>query len=216
MALEEMSAFFTSRAEIYDEHMLKEVKGCKEGYEIMAENIPVSTQSLLDLGCGTGLELNEIFKKKPDMEVTGIDMTPAMLSKLKAKYSGKNITLICKNYVDCDFGADTYDAAVSFETMHHLSHEDKILVYKKVLKALKCGGIYIECDYMAHSREEENFYYKENSRLRKEQNIPDGAVCHYDTPCTVENQVIMLEKAGFSKVKKVWNKGNTVMLTAEK
>ena len=31
-ALEKMSDFFTARVAGYDEHMLTEVKGCKEGY----------------------------------------------------------------------------------------------------------------------------------------------------------------------------------------
>lgn len=38
--LEEMSAFFNKRVNSYDEHMLVEVGGCKEGYLKMAELIP--------------------------------------------------------------------------------------------------------------------------------------------------------------------------------
>ena len=32
MELEEMTAFFTSRLDLYDEHMLREVPGCGAGY----------------------------------------------------------------------------------------------------------------------------------------------------------------------------------------
>ena len=55
--LESMSDFFTARVEGYDEHMLRDVEGCKEGYQRMAQLVPEDTKNLLDLGCGTGLEI---------------------------------------------------------------------------------------------------------------------------------------------------------------
>ena len=36
-------------------------------------------QAILDLGCGTGLELDALFARFPDLRVTGIDMTEEML-----------------------------------------------------------------------------------------------------------------------------------------
>ena len=38
--LETMSDFFTARVEGYDEHMIANVEGCKEGYPKMASLIP--------------------------------------------------------------------------------------------------------------------------------------------------------------------------------
>ena len=40
MELEEMTAFFTSRLDLYDEHMLREVPGCRVGYARMAALLP--------------------------------------------------------------------------------------------------------------------------------------------------------------------------------
>lgn len=84
-----MDDFFAARADGYDDHMLNEVGGCREAYEKMAELIPDGTENLLDLGCGTGLELAGIFKSFPNVSVTGIDLSKAMLEKLSAKYSDK-------------------------------------------------------------------------------------------------------------------------------
>ena len=81
-----MSDFFTARVDGYDEHMLNDVEGCKEGYIKMAELISDSTEMILDLGCGTGLELDEIFKWLPNVSVVGIDLTQAMLDKLRQKH----------------------------------------------------------------------------------------------------------------------------------
>lgn len=216
MRVEEMSEFFTTRAEIYDEHMLNEVEGCRQGYVKMAELVPGNTMKLLDLGCGTGLELDEIFKKHPDIEVTGVDITEAMLEKLKKKHPDKNLTLVNADYLEYEFGESIYNAAVSFQTMHHFSHADKIKLYKKISRAIKQGGRYIEADYMAENQEQEDFYYSEYERIRKEQNIRKGQFVHYDTPCTVDNQIKMLETAGFADVRKVFKVGNTAIIVAEK
>ncbi|ENK1243828.1 class I SAM-dependent methyltransferase [Clostridium botulinum] len=216
MSIEQMSDFFTDRVDMYDEHMIKNVEGCKEGYIKMAELLPKEVNELLDLGCGTGLELDEIFKTKPFINVTGIDLTQAMLDKLKQKYPSKNLSLINANYFDYDFGISKYDAAVSFQTMHHFSHEDKLKLYIKIFNALKTNGQYIECDYMVKSQQEEDFYYSENKRIRKEQNIVDGEFYHYDTPCTIDNQIKLLSKAGFKVVKMNWNMKNTTIIVAKK
>ena len=190
--LELMDEFFAARVDGYDEHMIANVGGCKEGYIQMAQLVPEGSTRILDLGCGTGLELDEIFKYMPDASVVGIDMTQAMLDRLREKHGERDITLICGDYFTTDFGADKFDCAISFQTMHHFSHEKKTELYAKIRDSLADGGVYIECDYMVTEQAEEDFYFAENERLRRENNIPDGVFCHYDTPCTVDNQIMLL------------------------
>lgn len=214
--LEKMSDFFTARIDGYDEHMLNNVEGCTEGYIRMAELIPEDTESILDLGCGTGLQLGEIFKKLPDVSVVGVDLSQAMLDKLKQKYSDKNIKLICGNYFEVNLGESKFDVAVSFQTMHHYSHAEKIGLYTKINKALRAKGVYIECDYMVDEQSVEDELFAEYARLRYEMNIPDGELYHFDTPCTINNQIEMLKKAGFLSVDMVWRKGNTTIIVAKK
>ncbi len=214
--LEDMGNFFARRLSGYENQMLVNVEGCKDGYKVLAENIPDNTENLLDLGCGTGLELDEIFKLKPNISVTGIDLSAEMLGELKRKHGDKDLDLRCENYFESDLGFENFDCAVSFQTMHHFSHDDKFSLYKKIHLALKNGGIYIEGDYMARSQFEEEFYFAENKRLRGKQNIPDGEFYHYDTPCTVENQKKLLLDAGFSNVENIFHQGNTVILIAYK
>ena len=151
-----MDDFFTARVEGYDAHMLESVEGCREGYLLMARLLPDDTKTLLDLGCGTGLELDAIFERLPDLCVTGVDMTRAMLDKLREKHPDKALTLICGSYLDRDFGAGAFDAAVSFETLHHLSGEQKLSLYRAVYASLRAGGAYIEADYMVLTQREED------------------------------------------------------------
>ena len=72
--LEEMSNFFTERVSTYEEHMAR----WNEAYRSMAERSQTICGSLLDLGCGTGLELNAILKRFPGLHVTGIDLCEPM------------------------------------------------------------------------------------------------------------------------------------------
>jgi tRNA (cmo5U34)-methyltransferase len=216
MTAETMSDFFTSRVNSYDEHMLNEVEGCREGYRKMAELLPEQTESLLDLGCGTGLELDEIFRLFPAAKVTGIDLTRAMLDQLRQKHPDKKLVLIEGNYLQCDFGSGRFDDAVSFETMHHFSRAEKVKLYEKICRALKPGGIYLECDYMVTDPAEEELLLREAERIRAEQQLESGKIYHIDIPYTVGHQIQMLEEAGFQKAEALWRTGNTTIVRAEK
>lgn len=213
--LEEMSEFFAARLSEYDEHMLSCVEGCREGYIKMAELVPKNAKTLLDLGCGTGLELYEIFKRIPDMEVTGVDLTAAMLQRLREKYPDKKLNLICGDYFTVPFGRD-FDCAISFQTMHHFKKDKKTELYKKIYSALADKGVYIECDYMVLTQQEEDLWFAENDRIRKEQGIGEDEFYHYDTPCTIDNQIALFKGAGFKDVKMTFRQENTTMLIARK
>ena len=75
-----------------------------------------------------------------------------------------------------------------------------MLIYSPCFKSfLKQDGFYIESDYNAPDQEFEDFHFAESKRICAEMGIKEGYY-HYDTPCTVENQIGMLKKAGFSTV----------------
>ena len=222
--LEEMSAFFNTRADSYDTVHVGHIAGGMESKQIIASFLPDHTQTIIDFGIGTGLELEEIFKRFPDAEVTGLDIAEHMLRLLHEKYPDKNIHLHQKSYLDFDFGRACYDAAVSVMTLHHYDHKTKIELYRRILNCLKPRGVYIECDYMLTELEYEfkdlqaleNHYFSEYERLKKEQGITDNREYHYDTPCTVPNQINMLLNAGFVSACEVWRRENNVIIIAQK
>ena len=213
--LEKMDDFFTARVVGYDEHMLREVEGCENGYKKMAAELAARVKDgarLLDLGCGTGLELDEIWKLLPGVRVTGIDMTAAMLDVLRAKHPDKQMELICADYQTAEFGGP-YDAAVSFQTMHHFLPDAKFAVYEKIYDALAPDAVYIECDYMCDTPEQEAYFQAELAKMKAEQG---EGFYHYDIPCTVVHQLELLFKAGFNNLLRVFREGNTVMIVAIK
>ena len=215
--LEKMDDFFTARVDGYDEHMKSNIEGASKFYNFTASLLPMEKDKrILDLGCGTGLELEELFQMNPYAKVTGIDLTKAMLETLKAKFPDKDITTVCGSYFEVPFGEEVFDAAVSVESLHHFTKEQKLPLYKKLNKALKPGGYFILTDYFAESEEEEVFYGQELLRIRKEQELPDGVFYHYDTPLTVEHEKEALMEAGFARVEVLNNWESTSTLRAIK
>lgn len=211
--LEKMDDFFTARLDGYDEHMKNEIEGASLFYKYTASLLPKEENAnVLDLGCGTGLELEEYFSVNPQAKVTGIDMTESMLNSLKMKFPDKDITTICGSYFDVLFGKELFDAAVSVESLHHFTKEEKIPLYTKLMKALKPGGFFILTDYFADLDEQETFYRQELIRIRREQNLPDDVFYHYDTPLTVEHEKDALLTAGFTRVDELnrWESTHTL------
>ena len=222
LVLEEMSDFFNNRAKVYDEKHIENIDGGIESKRIIASFFPLHTKTMIDLGIGTGLELEAIFNRFPDIEVTGLDIAEDMLNLLIKKYPERKINLHCESYLDFDFGNCLYDVALSVMTLHHYNHQTKIDLYKKIYNCLNSNGVYIECDYMLseckykNPQKQEDLFFLEFERFKKEQNIADNKEYHFDTPCTVSNQKKMLLEAGFARVKEVWQQGNTIILIADK
>ncbi len=215
MILEKMGEFFDRRLDTYDEHQLQCIESAREFLRFTAEHLPTFPHChVLDLGCGTGLELEEYFRLNPSASITGIDLAPGMLGKLREKYGDKDIRLICDSYFHVPFGCERYDAAVSVESLHHFTAEEKIPLYAKLRKALKPGGYLILTDYFSLSEQEERSHREELQKLKREQGITDCQPYHYDTPLTVKHETECLQKAGFSSVTLLKSWGATHTLKA--
>lgn len=215
--LEKMSEFFENRLDSYDNHMLTEIEKADEFYPFTASLLPKDENAkILDLGCGTGLELEFYFPLNPAAKITGIDLSKGMLNAMREKFPDKNISLICGSYFDVPFGENAFDAAVSVESLHHFTAEEKRPLYEKLYRALKKGGYFILTDYLCKTDEEEKLYREAYLNLQKEQGISDNEFYHYDTPLTFEHEIEVLKKAGFSSVKVLGNWENTYTIKAVK
>jgi trans-aconitate methyltransferase len=70
--------------------------------------------SLLEIGCGTGLILDTLAKRRPDLAMTGIDLTTAMLDIAAQRlHQHKAITLTQANVTTFDL-KQKYDLAFSY------------------------------------------------------------------------------------------------------
>ena len=58
--LEKMRDFFEARLAGYDAHMMTNIESATEFYPYTAQMLPaIENGSILDLGCGTGLDLED-------------------------------------------------------------------------------------------------------------------------------------------------------------
>ena len=214
--LEKMGAFFESRLDGYDAHMMTNIESAEEFYPFTARCLPRDPGAkILDLGCGTGLELGEYFVQNPTAKVTGIDLAAGMLRELQKKFPEREMKLICGSYFDVSFG-EGYDGAVSVESLHHFTKEEKIPLYRKLHDALKPGAAFILTDYFSLSDAEEQYHRAELLRLKAEQGIIDNEFYHYDTPLTVQHETEALLQAGFKTVQVLGNWGQTFTICARK
>lgn len=213
--LEPMASFFDSRLEGYEEHQLTCIESAQAFYPFTAELLPAFPRArVLDLGCGTGLELSYYFDRNPAASVTGIDLAPGMLAALRRKFPDKDITLLQGSYFDMPFPEDPFDAALSVESLHHFTQAEKEPLYRRVFQALKPGCAFILTDYFAATDAEERHHRETLMLMKAEQHLPDGEFYHYDTPLTVAHETQALQGAGFTTVEELGHWGATHTLRA--
>ena len=214
--LEKMGDFFNRRIDGYEEHQKKYVDGGEELYAVTAAFLPSAPGAeILDLGCGTGLELDVYFQKNPTAAVTGIDLADRLTDELLRKHADKNVQVILASYFDEDFGIACYDAAVSVMSLHHFTAAQKIPLYRKLKDALRPGAVFVLTDYLAPDDDFEASRFAELERRKAEDGITDDAFYHFDTPLTVAHETEALRAGGFTQIEIRANWGNTYVLTAK-
>lgn len=216
---EEMAAFFDRRANSYDDHMRRSVVDFDAFYRQVAEQIERTEEpvTVLDLGCGTGLELAFIFERAPNARVTAVDLSPEMLSQLVEKYDDRReqITVHRSSYLELDLEPASWDHVVSVMTLHHLTRLEKVRLYLALHRGLKPGGSYIEGDYVV-SKEEEDERLEGYRRLRlTHPGVAQGSY-HIDIPFSVETQLMLFFATGFSESEVAWQGGEAAVFVGRK
>lgn len=215
--MEDLHDFFDRAADVWDE---KFGPSSATTYVEMAGQITPTEEQIriLDLGCGTGLELDQVFLRAPNAKITGIDLAAGMLNRLREKFRTRahQISLIEGNYLDVPFGQSEYDYAISSLTTHHLPPENKVVVYRKIYSALKLHGVYVEGDQSIPKEREGGGL----GRFRREvARLPDAnrARWNFDITLSPETNMNLLKEAGFQGVDLIWvNPGKCAVISAEK
>jgi len=213
--IEKMAAFFDKRAEGYEEHMrsLLDMDGF---YGAVAGAFSESEERLniLDLGCGTGLEMGYLFQQMPNARITGIDLAGEMLNQLRHTYRERmdQITLIQESYVTHPLGEARYDYAVSVQSLHHFLPGEKTAIYRKIHEALREGGVYVEGDFVVDEEDAEEYMQVYRDHMAE----GNGALYHLDIPFTLDTQIRLLTEAGFSKVEVLYHEDAAAVYKATK
>lgn len=132
-----------------------------------------SNPKILDLGAGTGILTELLYKQHPNSDITLVDLSTEMLNIAKNKFNDKNFKYIEADYLTHDFDKD-YDIIVSSLSIHHLTDEEKKVLYKRIYNFLRTGGVFINADQVCGATEyTEEIYKKEDASHLNRQNIPE-------------------------------------------
>jgi tRNA (cmo5U34)-methyltransferase len=211
-AASKIGVFFDNRAESYDAVHLTHIGGI-DSKKQAAQYIPQKTEKLLDLGAGTGLELEFIFDRLPDIQIDCVDLSEKMLERLEAKYTGKRVNIFKRDYLQFDYKEDYYDCVLSVMSFHHLQKVEKKKLYKLIFGTLKDGGVFLLGDYIAKDKQEEERCLKEYRKAAKENKDEEF---HFDTPTCLDTDRELLQAAGFTDISIPWRVKSNALILAYK
>jgi ubiquinone/menaquinone biosynthesis C-methylase UbiE len=94
-----------------------------------------ATSRVLELGCGTGNYVTAL-RSAAGCECVGIDASPQMLAKLKARSS--EVQAVDGRAERLPFGESSFDLVFSVDVIHHI--EDRNAAFREAARVLKEGG----------------------------------------------------------------------------
>lgn len=110
---------------------------------------------LLDVGCGAGNYTLKLLEVLPDLEVTLIDLSRAMLDRARDRLASRvpgPVNLLQGDIRDLDIGLERFDLIVAAMVLHHLRTDAEWkAVFQKLSRALKPGGSLWISDFVDHS-----------------------------------------------------------------
>jgi len=144
---EEIRAYWSKRAETFDQspgHRIRTSKEKSAWVEVMVEGLgPGEGRKVLELAFGTG-EVTGVLLEA-GYEVTGLDLSEAMLFRAKAKHAGKsNARLFLGDAEETREPDSHYDAVASRHLVWTLTDPDR--AFMEWRRVLKPGGRVIVID----------------------------------------------------------------------
>ncbi|MGK7918696.1 MAG: class I SAM-dependent methyltransferase [Trichodesmium sp.] len=112
----------------------------------LLEYVNLSTSAnVLDLGCGTGKLLHRLVLNFPDIQGTGLDLSPEMISQANSRNRHqKCLTFLLGNSEEMPFPEEQFDAVFNTISFLHYPHPQQ--VFNEVSRVLKPGGYFYLVD----------------------------------------------------------------------
>jgi len=109
-------------------------------YEFAAKHIGAHMK-VLDIACGIGYGNYLMAKAVPSAHILGVDISQDALDFAMSHYKCENNDFLQGDCLTVELPGQTYDLAVSFETIEHVDG-DKVF-FGRIFNALKPGGCFI-------------------------------------------------------------------------
>lgn len=99
---------------------------------------PPSGSSVLDVGCGTGILLEQLARLDRDLRLFGIDISSAMLEVARAKVTGGLLALQQGSASALPYSSLSFDLVTCTTSFHH--YPDFLLALSEMRRVLKPEG----------------------------------------------------------------------------
>jgi ubiquinone/menaquinone biosynthesis C-methylase UbiE len=103
-----------------------------------------SFNTLLDLDCGAGRMLEQIFDSFPDIQARGFDYSLERLAGARERLTGRDVDFDFGNAKQLPYEDNFFDIVVSTSTFHHYPYPTDVL--EEIHRVLKPKGTLILCD----------------------------------------------------------------------
>jgi len=182
-----------------------------------------TAKALLDIGAGTGLFSYFVYEVNPKLKYTLLDISPEMLAVAKERFVG----LSNFNYLEMDYREKPlpgkYDIIISSLSIHHLTDEEKTVIYEHIYKALNPGGLFINADQIKGRTTAMDKFYKEQwHRSVIESGLSQTAIQRafkrtaLDKLAPLSWQLNELQRIGFNEVDCIYRYHNFVVMTGKR
>lgn len=137
-------------AHTYDAHVLQEEIPYREGYQQLLDWVAAQVNErgcrrVLDLGTGTG----NLALRLQAHHITGVDNSARMLAIARDKLQDRPADLVQADLLEYfDNPAGPFDAIISTYALHHLTPDEKTLLFRACHHCLTADGIMVFGDLM--------------------------------------------------------------------
>ena len=129
----------TSYFDIFLRSLMQEVKIKNQFIEFAQVK---REEKILDFGCGTGNLLFMLAARYPNNELIGVDIDENILKIAHEKLLNKNMIIHLDNYngTKLPYEDNHFDKVLSSLVIHHISTENKLLIFEELRRVIKPGG----------------------------------------------------------------------------
>ena len=202
-----VKSVFDATAGTYDGARRRLIPCFERFYGAALEMLPVEAGRVLELGAGTGLFSVMLRGWMPGAELRLVDVSEAMLGQARERFAGDaRVGVKVGDYSKMDLGTG-WDVVASALSIHHLEHEAKRELFRRVFAALRPGGVFVNADQVAGPTEDlEREYVARWLRAVRECGASEREVeesmyrQQEDRRASVEAQMGWMREAGFMGV----------------
>ncbi|MBJ6724375.1 class I SAM-dependent methyltransferase [Geomesophilobacter sediminis] len=167
-------------------------------------------QSLLDLGCGAGNWTVKLLQQRPGLDVTLVDLAPAMLKRAQERAlaaGAASVTVLESDLREVNLDR-AFDIVVASAVLHHLRDDpDWHRVFSKIFQLVAPGGSFWMFDLVDHEIPEvaqlmlaSHGRHLESIGGKEYRDGIFGIIEREDTPRPVTYQLDLLREVGFTRV----------------